>query len=83
MKKEICVWGRVSQNMSEILSTIAWNKNELSVYKSFSTLFRAQLNIKSYGSHPERRTILQATVKDHNNPKLGATLYLQHLGLET
>ena len=30
--------GRPSQNVSDILSTIAWNKNHLSMYKKFSIL---------------------------------------------
>lgn len=72
----------MSQNVSEILSTIAWKKNDLSIYKRFSILLQAQLNIKSYGSHPKRRVILQATVKDHNNPKLMDTLNFENLGLE-
>lgn len=46
----------------------------------FSILLQAQLNIKSYGSYlKKRRAILQATVKDHNNLNLVATLYFQTL----
>lgn len=36
---------------------MSWKKNDLSMYKRFSTLLQAQLSIKSYDSYPKGRAI--------------------------
>lgn len=50
--------------------------------KFFILLLQAQWNIKSHGSHPERKSLLQATVKDCDNTKFTATVSLQNFGLD-
>lgn len=34
-KKKVCIWGRVPQNVSEVLSTTAWEKNDSTIYEIF------------------------------------------------
>lgn len=48
------MWDRVNQNVSEVLSTVAQNKNDLLIYKRFLILLQVQLNIKYYVSQPKR-----------------------------